>query len=150
MALKLSALRAGRHLLSGGFLVLISVSGWVDRRAIVRLEGLGQLKKSSSSDSNPRPSGLQHSASTNYSTAWPQCVTYDNIYRHTKWRKAYPCSHSYLSIRPTDKISSAANKSQVLSQRFLNTTTDLRFGLRSPRMWCFLVLILKNQRKFMG
>jgi hypothetical protein len=38
MAVRLSALRAGK------FLVLISVTGWVDPRAIVRLEGLGQLK----------------------------------------------------------------------------------------------------------
>jgi hypothetical protein len=46
MALRLSALRAGRPLPAGRFLVIISVKGWVDLKAIVRLEGLGELKKS--------------------------------------------------------------------------------------------------------
>jgi hypothetical protein len=44
MAAWLSALCAGLPLPPGRYLVLISVRGWVDRRTIVRLEGLGQLK----------------------------------------------------------------------------------------------------------
>jgi hypothetical protein len=49
MAMRLSALRAGRPLPPGRFLVLISVRNSVDLRAIVRLEGLGQLKNSMTS-----------------------------------------------------------------------------------------------------
>jgi hypothetical protein len=49
MAARLSALRAGRFLLPGRFLVLLSVRDWVDPRATVRLVGLGQLKKNTSS-----------------------------------------------------------------------------------------------------
>jgi hypothetical protein len=44
MVVRLSALRAGRPLPPGRYLVLTSVRGLVDARAIVRLEGLGQLK----------------------------------------------------------------------------------------------------------
>jgi hypothetical protein len=46
MAVRLLALCVNRQLPAGRFLVLISVSGWVDPRGIVRLEGLGKLKKS--------------------------------------------------------------------------------------------------------
>jgi hypothetical protein len=46
MVVRLSALCAGRSLPPGNFLVLISVGGWSDPRAIVQLEGLCQLKKS--------------------------------------------------------------------------------------------------------
>jgi hypothetical protein len=45
MAVRLSALRAGYPLPLGIFLVLISVRGWVDPKAIVWLEGLSKLKK---------------------------------------------------------------------------------------------------------
>jgi hypothetical protein len=44
MAVRLSALRAGRPLQPGIFLVLISVRGWVDSKTIMRLEGLGKLQ----------------------------------------------------------------------------------------------------------
>jgi hypothetical protein len=42
--MRLSVLRAGCPVPPGRFLVLISVRGWVDPRAIVRLEWLGQWK----------------------------------------------------------------------------------------------------------
>jgi hypothetical protein len=44
MAVRLSALSAGRPLLPGRFLVLISDRGSVDPRAIVWLDALDQLK----------------------------------------------------------------------------------------------------------
>jgi hypothetical protein len=47
MAVRLSILRTGRALLPTNIIFLllvpISVTGWADSRAIVRLEGLGQL-----------------------------------------------------------------------------------------------------------
>jgi hypothetical protein len=46
MTIRLSVLRAGRNLPPGRFLVLISVRDLVDSRAILRLDGLGKLKKS--------------------------------------------------------------------------------------------------------
>jgi hypothetical protein len=54
MAVRLATLCTRRSLSPGRFLVLISVGGWVDLRAIVRLEWLGQLKNSlTSSGTDP-------------------------------------------------------------------------------------------------
>jgi hypothetical protein len=64
MAVRLSALRAGRLLPPKIFLVL---------RALVRLERLGNSKNPvTSSGIESRPSGLYHTASTNYATAYLQ------------------------------------------------------------------------------
>jgi hypothetical protein len=54
MAVRLPALRAGSPLPPGIFLVLISVRGWVDSRATLRLEELGRLKNQITS------SGMEH------------------------------------------------------------------------------------------
>jgi hypothetical protein len=45
MAVRFSALFSGRLLHPKRFMILISVRGWVDARAIVQLEGLSQLNK---------------------------------------------------------------------------------------------------------
>jgi hypothetical protein len=49
MVVRLSALRTGRPLPQGIFLLLIYVRGRVDPRAIVRVEGLCQLKNAMTS-----------------------------------------------------------------------------------------------------
>jgi hypothetical protein len=62
MAVRLSALRAGRPLPPGILLALISVRGRVNPRAIVRLEEYVNWKNPLHRDSNPRPFGLYHTA----------------------------------------------------------------------------------------
>jgi hypothetical protein len=59
MAVNLSTLRASHPLPSGRILVLNSVRGWVDPSVIVRLEGLGKLKKNPVPSSGYEPATFQ-------------------------------------------------------------------------------------------
>jgi hypothetical protein len=76
---RLSALRAGRPLPPGSFfLVLISFSGYVDPRAIVRLEGLGLLKNPMTS------SGIEPSSTV------PQTITVLRTPKKVRFDKIVP------------------------------------------------------------
>jgi hypothetical protein len=77
MVVRLSALCAGRPLPPGRFLVLIFVRGWVDLKSIMRLEGLGKLRKSDDFTGNwtcdlpacsivPQPTMLLHWCAVQY------------------------------------------------------------------------------------
>jgi hypothetical protein len=79
MAARLSALHACRFLPPGKFLVLISLRGWVNPKTIVWLEGLGKLKKFTSSGTRTSDLPACSSASTNYTTACPRQWIVSNI-----------------------------------------------------------------------
>jgi hypothetical protein len=93
MAVRLSASRVGRPLPSERFLILISVSGCVDSRTIVRLEGLDQLKKSSDLMGNRNRDLPAYSIEQNEihpMTCSDRGVVYDTDYRAPLHHNAWP------------------------------------------------------------
>jgi hypothetical protein len=88
-----SALRSGRPIAPWKFLVPISVRGWVDSRAIVRLEELSHLKNPmTSSGIKPATSGLYYSTSTNYATACLCTLLITSLYNQAHFWK-YTLQH---------------------------------------------------------
>jgi hypothetical protein len=59
MAVRLSALGSIRALPPGKCLILISLGGWVNPRAIMRLEGLSGLKKNPTTSTGIEPAAFR-------------------------------------------------------------------------------------------
>jgi hypothetical protein len=93
MALRLSVLRAGRPLPPGRFLVLVSIRGCVNPRAIVHLEGLCQLKYPMTSSGIETAKVSRDRSSTKYFTTAP---TYLREYEAAD-RKTSPGSLTVVS-----------------------------------------------------
>jgi hypothetical protein len=85
----------------GRFLVLISVRGLVDSRAIVRLKVLGQFKNPmTSSGIEPATFRLEHSASNNYVTACSLGLTAanKNLFNEEMKRRLNSSNDCYHSV----------------------------------------------------
>jgi hypothetical protein len=125
MAVRLSALSAGRFLPPGRFLVLISGRGWVDPRAIVRLEGLGKLKKSTSSGT--QTGDLPACSIVPQPTTLPRAPGTCNITEFLSF-----AHHLIFRIEQNDLETKSVSLTEIIS------------FWRIQLSWCFLTLSVKD------
>jgi hypothetical protein len=125
MAVRLLALRTNCPL-PPRFLALKSVRGWVDPRTLVRLEGLGKLKKSTSLGLNPETFWLSAQCLNQLCYHMPQV-------RHIQNNKFW-CNKSIISIK-VGEIRKAKDLSASLCIIDLSTKSLTRNTLKYSTHW---------------
>jgi hypothetical protein len=122
MAVRVSALHAGRPLSPGRFLVLVSFRDWANPRALMQLEGLGQLKNPVTS-SGMEPKNFRLIAYT-ACPASTKCVSLIAV-------------HSFALYTHTSSAVSSS-LTAVIETRFLHRCLDIlvkRYALLNPHLY---------------
>jgi hypothetical protein len=145
MAVRLSALRAGRLYPLGKFLVRISFRGWVDPKTRVRLEGLDKLIKNPPHRDSFRPVA--------YEGVWGGwCINPHFLFLGTNWSLVVSFTPRGKSPRyPFDRLGGSQSRSgRHVEEKILDRTGTWTSTPRSSSQSLYLLLITLGRRLLYG
>jgi hypothetical protein len=155
MAVRLSSLRSGLPLPTRKFLVLISVRGWVDPRAIVRLDGLGQLKIPMTWGNEPAPfrlvayylNQLHYRYIPKINRVTVAILTLQNFACAFMWL-GIACPGTFRSIQRADYANLWLRVSNVTSRKSNKYEITASLGLEWYSLWWSFMCVRVTRRWF--